>query len=331
MMITKKDIEQSVVNILRDVSMGRPDQKIAMDQSIGKQELGLDSLGLIEFVAALEKKFSVEVPDSIWKAGGRLSPSDFVKIIMELHPLPTENKESLPAEPSPPLAASASYTERLSAAVHQRGLLAASRWALERLSRRFVRSLYATEVRVILRHDLDPIPDYRAFSRANLQFREIFKADRASLESLWAPHLRSKELRNFDKHLDSGIICLTAWRGVEIVGIDYLSSACGRDPDTGLMVKTLPGSGYAIGLYEKYPGEGIGSALLGYSLSETKKRGFQRQVTFVNEENVKMLISTIQLFGFKEVGRIRSRRWLGKVSSEWFIADQPQPGRTIVI
>jgi len=311
--------------------MTRSDQEIFSDQPVGAQGFPIDSLGLIEFVAALEKSFGVEIPDSIWKAGGRLTPSDFVNLIIERSPQAAGKEDTSRLAPRPRLAANASYPERIRSAIRQQGVPAASRWLLQRLWRRLARSIHAREGRVILRHDLDQLPDHAAMARADLRFGEVTRADRAALESLWAPHFRSKELRVFDERLDSGTVGLGAWNGPEIVGIDYLASFYGKDSETGLEMKLLPETCFALGLYEKYAGEGIGSTLLGFSLLETKRRGFKRQVTIVNEENVKMLISAVQLFGFQEIGRIRSRRALGRVRSEWFIGDQPQQGRTVEI
>ncbi len=60
-------------------------KRVASDKAIsahdGELGVGLDSLALVQFVAALEKQFHVEVPDDIWTARRQLTLGDFVEII----------------------------------------------------------------------------------------------------------------------------------------------------------------------------------------------------------------------------------------------------------
>src|SRR5207245_11210650 len=71
-------------------------------------------------------------------------------------------------------------------------------------------------------------------------------------------------------------------------------------------------------LHEKYAGEGIGLALLTYSLVETKRRGFHSQVTCVDLRNVPMLSAAVQLLGFRTIGSIRTTTSVfAKPSSRW--------------
>src|SRR5262249_50285115 len=102
------------------------------------------------------------------------------------------------------------------------------------------------------------------------------------------PHSSSRMLDLFHQRRAAGYICLVAVRAAEIVGMDWLSPTGDHSAETGLTVFTTNGSCYALDLHEKYSGEGIGLALLAYSLVEAKRRRFQRQVSYVDSRNIGM-------------------------------------------
>jgi acyl carrier protein len=63
--VSRQSIERDVAGVLRDHVLLDSDREIAFDAPLGPGA-GLDSLGLMEFLAALEEKFDVDFPDSLW-------------------------------------------------------------------------------------------------------------------------------------------------------------------------------------------------------------------------------------------------------------------------
>lgn len=314
--MTGEEVRNEVLRILRLCVLGGSTREIAMDEPMGAQGLGLDSLALVEFVAAVEKSFQVEIPDSIWTDRGALSPADFVKLILELQPHSIAPAEGNSTRRSNEYAANRSYFQKARAELRYRGILPGGWWLGTQAASYIVERLYAREAHYILMKELTPEAMVTEISPA-LTFRELHKNDVALLGDLWPPHRRSKMVKLFQKRLEAGFICLSAWSGTEIVGIDFLSGSGDTDPDTGLTIKMLPGTCYALDLYEKYRGQGIGFALLGYSLKEAQRRGFKRQVTFVRTNNERMLAASMQLHGFTKIGEVDTRRIFRKSFSEW--------------
>lgn len=327
----RSDVELQILRIFRQITLRKDDSLVLLSRPLGDLGLGLDSLALVEFVAALEATYSIIISDSVWTERGQLSLSDFVSIVMDSGAEGVQDVPHIANEQRNVPASNASYRDRLVHEIRQEGIFRASGWFFGRAFRRLLGSVYASEVHLILRHDLRRIPDYRTFSKRELVFREATCEDRTALGSLWTKHQQSRRLRLFDERLRGHFICLSAWEGNEIVGIDYITPVGDFDRDTGLRVKTAEGSCYGIDLYEKYPGEGIGLALLGYSLGETKRRGYQRQVAFVKRENIRMHTAAIQLFGFTEIGRIQVRRVFGRASSLWELSGRHGKDTTIVV
>jgi acyl carrier protein len=63
--VSRESIERDVAGVLRDHVLLDSDREIAFDAPLGPG-VGLDSLGLMEFLAALEERFDVDFPDGLW-------------------------------------------------------------------------------------------------------------------------------------------------------------------------------------------------------------------------------------------------------------------------
>lgn len=63
--MSRAAIEREIADVLREHVLLDSDREIAFDAPLGLGA-GLDSLGLMEFLAALEEKFGVDFPDSLW-------------------------------------------------------------------------------------------------------------------------------------------------------------------------------------------------------------------------------------------------------------------------
>jgi acyl carrier protein len=63
--VSRESIEREVAGVLREQILLDSDRAIAFDAPLGPG-VGLDSLGLMEFLATLEERFGVDLPDTLW-------------------------------------------------------------------------------------------------------------------------------------------------------------------------------------------------------------------------------------------------------------------------
>ena len=67
------DVTSRLVGILQEEVFGDPDRHIAVDEPLGEQGVGLDSLALVQFLTAVEQELSVQVPVDVWSVADRIS------------------------------------------------------------------------------------------------------------------------------------------------------------------------------------------------------------------------------------------------------------------
>jgi acyl carrier protein/GNAT superfamily N-acetyltransferase len=315
--VTRDEIRIALLALLRERVLGGSDREIDPGSPLGEQGLGLDSLALLEFVTATEQKFDIEFPDSIWTDRGALSPESFIDLILEYQERSPGSAHRPGSGTEKVGSATDSRFEKVRAAISGRGLASGMKWIAGRIVARLASEIYTREGHVILAREIEN-GEFQETSRpTDLIFKQIFIDDEHVLRALWAPHHHPRMIQHLRRRLDSGFLCISAWLGEEVVGIDYLSMMGDFDTDTGLQIVTLPGTCYALDLYEKYRGRGIGVALLEKSLQETARRGLKRQVTFVRKKNSPMLATSVQIYGFRKIGEISTTKWFGKASSTW--------------
>ncbi len=63
--MSREEIEREVAGVLREQILLGSDRQVDFDAPLGPG-VGLDSLGLMEFLATLEEKFGVDFPDGLW-------------------------------------------------------------------------------------------------------------------------------------------------------------------------------------------------------------------------------------------------------------------------
>lgn len=63
--MSREEVEREILRLLREHVLLGSDREVALDSPLGPG-VGLDSLGLMEFLAALEERFEVEFPDTLW-------------------------------------------------------------------------------------------------------------------------------------------------------------------------------------------------------------------------------------------------------------------------
>jgi thioesterase domain-containing protein/acyl carrier protein len=67
------EVISRLVGILREEVFGDPDRHIAVDEPLGEQGVGLDSLALVQFLTAVEQEFSVQLPVDVWSVVDEIS------------------------------------------------------------------------------------------------------------------------------------------------------------------------------------------------------------------------------------------------------------------
>ncbi|HPN33629.1 MAG TPA: acyl carrier protein [bacterium] len=67
------DIEDQVLDTLRRTALRGSRRAIGPDEPLGDLGVGLDSLALIDFATAIEKRFQIQLPDDLWVERGRLT------------------------------------------------------------------------------------------------------------------------------------------------------------------------------------------------------------------------------------------------------------------
>lgn len=56
-------------------------REVVLDETLGPEGHGLDSLSMVEFAVALEKAHGIEVPEEFWGDLGRRTPEEFVRLL----------------------------------------------------------------------------------------------------------------------------------------------------------------------------------------------------------------------------------------------------------
>jgi len=329
--MNRSHIEQEVARILRAASLSGSDREISLADPIGELGLGLDSLALVEFVTALEKEFQIPMPDDIWTARGQLTPNHFVEIIAESNPklLNVESSASACVLPQRSNDSLIQYRDKA-----KRTGSAAVRSAFKALKR-----LSPSDLFYIVQFKLSerPLPVYSPALKLSLRTASL--DDAPALTTFWKsnPHINFNRetltMELFEKLLASGHTCYAAWLDDEIVGQDWVWDRGFYCRNTGLRLDWPRDTCYADELseHDRYGGKGIGLALLAFSLGESKKMGYARQVCLVYSRNLAMLNASIQLFNAEIIGSIRS--WVTPLLpfSTWKIDGRAGHGGTLIL
>ena len=334
--MNRTDIEREAVEVLRRSSLSGSDREVGLDDALGEQGLGLDSLALVEFVTALENRFRIELPDDVWTERDRLSIRYCVDVIMESghHAVPRTEDDYKPT-PSRRSTIGLSWTEKGISAIRELGPVRGVAWIAGHFALHITDLFYLRQKYYILTADLmqPEVPGYEP--SVDLVLRELDQEDGPAFGDfcssvVYRTHTgdRRMTLELFYERLTSGYVCLGAWHDDKLVAVDWLSAEGYKCPFTGLQLHWPDDSCYAMELFEHpgYVGKGVGLALLAYSLTVAKERGYREQATMVIATNVKMLSAAVQLFGFRRVGEIETTRILLKPLSRWNIAGRSGKG-----
>jgi len=303
-----EEVVAEVARIVREASGIGDSRVLTAEEPLAA--LGLDSLAIVNVVAAVEATYGRELPDALWDDRRGISIAALAAAI-------AESGGDLAIVRSAPVMSAAeqpgvSRSERLFLQLEQRG--PGGRAAAGALHRSVIAAhwLHAERPCVILARDLDgelpeiPVP-------AGVTIAPYDGLSDAPLAGIWTRTQAGRMRAHLRRRMETGIVCLAAWEGERIVAYDLLGPEGAED------VTTSPGTCFGLNLFERREarGRGIGLALLAASLPYTRDLGFSRQATIVLERNRPMIAAATQLLGFAVRGRAQRSELLGRVHWSW--------------
>lgn len=319
--MSREAVEQEIVRIVREELLLGSERPIQLDAALGDLGVGLDSLGLVNLLAAVEDLFGLDLPDDIWTARGPLSVDDLVDIVATT---PTTAASSSPAERTAPVLHG--RMERLEFALARRGAVGRAAWTAVRLAAPVKRFLFTRTRHILLERRLD---DVASVARPpGIDLRLYRPGDEGDISGLWAPvHARRSRLV-VERSLSRGAIALVAVQGNRVVAFDLISATGDDEVDV-----TRPDGCYGFFLTEARDvrGRGIGLALVAYSFNVARERGFRVQLTHVWEGNTAMLAAATQLLGFRPIGTSRRMRIAGLTRWSWQVEGKRRSGRRLLL
>jgi acyl carrier protein/GNAT superfamily N-acetyltransferase len=298
---------EDVARIVQQATGVGAGRELPAEESLAS--LGLDSLALVNAVAAVERAYGRELPDELWEDRRGIS---IASLAAALAAAPANETGALAPATASTEQPGVSRSERLFLQLEARGL--AGRTAAAALHRAVIGGHWARSRRlcVVLARDLTgDLP-----SIAPPEGVTIAPFDGRSdepLAGIWTETQATRMRAHLRRRMEAGIICLAAWEGQRIAAYDLLGPSGAED------VSTAAGTCFGLNLYERRSsrGRGIGLALLAASLPYTRDLGFSRQATIVLERNRPMIAAATQLLGFAVTGHAQRTELLGRVCWTW--------------
>jgi acyl carrier protein/GNAT superfamily N-acetyltransferase len=333
--LTHAEVTREVIAVLRRVAPGGSSREITESDSLGEFGLGLDSLALLHFITALEKRFDTEIPESIWVDRGQLHLVDLINLIAEAV------KDKVSVTPGrgelPPRidleSGHLSRWEKLAAATRRDGLFPTVGWVARKAVAESSGLLYRKDRYHILSFDLTSkrIPVVKAPGGATQ--REVGIGDLSAADGLWHKAKIKEKHRLFEDRLKNGFIGFATWIDGRIAGLCWVAMQGDHEPQTGLHIKTGEGSCYGLDLEEHpdYRGQGVGLATMVYSMHRARERGYRVLFSVVHSGNERMLGAAIQILGYATVGEIVTERYLGHSKSVCVLAGRTVEGKTLIL
>ncbi|MEW5924868.1 MAG: hypothetical protein AB1746_12870, partial [Candidatus Zixiibacteriota bacterium] len=267
-----------------------------------------------------------------WFERGTMSLEDIIEVIDGLATGKTASVKRTDWEISAE-AHSVSHMQKIRQSIKERGLIGGIVHIWGRACRRITRYFYETDRNLILLLDLNEYttPSYPA--PADITFEELKSPEAEALLELWPAAIQHKKIEKVKRRLENGYKCYIARFDGAIAAIDWVTNTEDYEPYTGLTIRLKPGSCYGLDLHEnpKYMNQGIGLATLAYSINKSRESGFLRQITIVSEKNLKMLQTAIQLFGFRKIGQIETKRIFRMTRSTWQVDNVKSREKEVLI
>jgi GNAT superfamily N-acetyltransferase/acyl carrier protein len=286
-------------------------RSLAVDEPLGA--LGLDSLSIVNAVAAVEGAFACELPDSLWEDRRGISIASLAEAV---DAAPISAVPSSPPSPPPAVAdgdqPGVSRAERLFLQLEGQGV--AGRSAAHALHRAVIGAHWARSRQACLVLERELSGDLPQISPPDgIAIAPYDGVAAAPLVGMW-PETQARRMgAHLRRRMHSGILCLAAWEDGRIVAYDLIGPMGAED------VVTRPGTCFGLGLYERRAARcrGIGLALLSASLPYARELGFARQATIALERNLPMIAAATQVLGFAVTGRAERSELLGRITWKW--------------
>jgi acyl carrier protein/GNAT superfamily N-acetyltransferase len=303
-----EEVIAEVTRIVRETAGVGATRELPPEEPLGA--LGLDSLALVNVVAAVEGRYGRELPDTLWDGRRRISIAGLAAAVAaaggDLAAAGSAAATDARVQPG------VSRGERLFLRLEARG--AGGRAAAAGLHRAVILAHWARARQpcVVLSRDLAgelpeiPLP-------GGVTIAPYDGASDEPLAGIWPATQAARMRAHLRRRMHAGILCLAAWEGGRVVAYDLLAPSGAED------VTTSPGTCFGLNLYERREarGRGIGLALLAASLTHTRDLGYARQVTIVLERNRPMIAAATQVLGFTVCGRAERSELLGRVRWSW--------------
>ncbi len=82
-MPTVADISQKLTTLLHMGVFGDDRRHFETNEPLGEHGVGLDSLGLVQFLSKAEAEFSIEVPTEVWSEADQITIEDFAAVVLQ--------------------------------------------------------------------------------------------------------------------------------------------------------------------------------------------------------------------------------------------------------
>jgi acyl carrier protein/GNAT superfamily N-acetyltransferase len=321
--VSREAAQQEIVRLLREELLMGSERAIQLDAPLGELGLGLDSLGLVKLLTAVEATFGVDLPDDIWVARGPLSIADLAELVAAA---PVWEAPA-PAEVRTP-SVIRGRMETAEQALAGEGLAHRAAWAGLRVLAPVKQFAFGYSRNLVLERPLDDVTTAPIEPPPGIDLRRYQPGDEGRLAGLWPGFAERHGRRFLDRSLREGAIALVAVEGGRIVALDLLSGTGEEEVDV-----EQPGACFGYWLTEAPAarGRGIGLALVAYSLPVARWLGFRTQVTWVAEDNTAMLAAATQLLGFRSIGTASRLRLPGYTLWSWNVRDGRGRGPRLVL
>jgi acyl carrier protein/GNAT superfamily N-acetyltransferase len=328
------EVEREILRIVREDLLLGTDRPIRPDDTLG--DIGLDSLGVVQLVTAVDARFGVDLTECVLLAEGPVTLGEIARLVGAA-PLVGAAGEApqapapLPSSAPDPLA-SPPFVHRIEVLEQRwarRNLLMRGAWSMLRRSWPLARKVFVPPARyVFLSRCLASasLPEVQAPS--GVELRAYRPSDRPALDGLWPAFLVRPAGRAFDCWLKEGAWADVAVDGSRVVGL-VVQSAAGERGRILLRPKRQATWGLYLREAPDARGRGIGLALLRFSLAEAATRGFRENLTLVWRENAPMLAATTQLLGYRPIGQTTRTHVLGRTLFSWQIEGRSGRGSRI--
>jgi acyl carrier protein/GNAT superfamily N-acetyltransferase len=321
--VRREAAQEEILRILREEVLLGSERSIPLDAPLGELGLGLDSLGLVKLLTAVEATFAIDLPDDIWIARGPLSLADVADLVAAA----PEREAPAPVEVRA-LSVIRGRMERAEHALAGGGVAHRAALVVLRMLAPVKKFAFAYSRNFVLERRLDDITTAPIEAPPGIDLRRYAPGDESRLAGLWPPFAERHGRRFLGQSLREGAIALVAANGSRIVALDLLSGNGGEEVEVEQPDACF---GYWLTEAPTARGRGIGLALVAYSLLVARECGFRAQLTWVAEDNTAMLAAATQLLGFRSIGTASRLRLLGLTRWSWDVRGRRGRGRQLVL